>query len=108
MKIFVVWNGGSGYGPSDRVDDLEVHYSISAAASALIQRRRYGYSQKQHFPFVNRDSEYVFTPCVEDDSSMWCWFTARDGNNDGELHVPDYPDFILEFGPRGGVRKVAA
>jgi hypothetical protein len=100
--IWALWNGGSGYGPSDLVSDLESFASLEDARQALRSRRDYGYGFRQSFEFVNRDPESVFTPCVEDDSSMWVWFGAD--VVDGVTYVPEYPDRVVSFGPRGGVR----
>ena len=100
--IFARWFGGSGYSHGDPVDDLEVFPSMAAAVAALRERRDQGYSFRCSFEFANREPEDVFTPCVEDDSSMWLWFSAH--KDDGIVTVPDYPDRVVSFGPRGGVR----
>lgn len=107
MQVYALWHGGAGYSPSD-MDDLESFASIEAAKDALHSRMRNGYWQRQDFPFVNREPASVFTPCVEGDpaedggSSMWIYFY-----NPTEVGDP-YPDRIIEFGPRGGVKVVAA
>lgn len=104
--IYALWFGGSGYAPGDMVRDLESFPSLAAAKAALIDRERNGYSFRQNFEFVNKDPESVLCPCVDEGSSMWVWRGADEV--DGITYVPDYPDNVVEFGPRGGVRVVAA
>lgn len=99
--IYAMWFGGCGYSAGDMVKDLESFPSLAAAKAALDDRRRNGYSFFQRFELVNRDAESVLCPCIEDDSCMWCWKAAD--VVDGATHVPDYPDWVLEFGPRGGI-----
>lgn len=100
--VYAMWNGGNGYGPSDLVTDLEGFGSLADVRAALRSRRDRGYGWRQEFVFVNRDAEYVYTPCVEDDSSIWVWLVADEV--DGVVCVPEYPDRVVSFGPRGGVR----
>lgn len=104
--IYALWFGGSGYAPGDMVQDLESFPSLAAAKAALVNRERYGCSFRQGFQFVNREAEQYLCPCVEGGSSMWVWRGADEV--DGITYVPDYPDNVVEFGPRGGVRVVAA
>lgn len=99
--IYALWFGGSGYSAGDMVEDLESFPSLAAAKAALSERRDRGYTFRQDFEFVNREAESVYCPCVEDDSRMWCWRAAD--IIDGVTYVPDYPDYVIEFGPRGGV-----
>jgi len=104
--IYALWFGGVGYAPGDMVEDLESFPSLAAAKAALSERYARGYSFRQDFEFVNREPESVYCPCVEDDSRMWVWLAADEV--DGVTYVPEYPDRIIEFGPRGGVNVTAA
>jgi len=102
--IYGIWNGGTGYGPSDLTDDLERFDGVNAARHALRDRRDNGYGFRQDFDFVNRDAESVYCPCVENDTSLWLWLKAVE-LDDGTLLVPEYPDLIVDFredgtGPR--------
>jgi len=99
--VYGIWNGGCGYAPSDRERDLEQFESVTAARHVLRERRDNGYGWKQHFEFVNREAEAYHCPCVEDDSSIHLFLAADEV--DGAVYVGDYPDLIIEFGPRGGV-----
>jgi len=104
--IYGIWNGGSGYSPSDLTTDLERFGSVTAARHALRSRRDHGYLWRQDFDFVNREAEAVHTPCVEDDSTIWLFLGGDE--DDGIVYVPEYPDLIVEFGPRDGVRVTPA
>jgi hypothetical protein len=97
--IYGIWNGGTGYGPSDLTSDLERFDSVTAARHALRDRRDSGHGWKQDFDFANREAESVYCPCVEDDSSIWLFLGTDE--IDGEIVAPEYPDLIVEFGPRG-------
>ena len=101
--IYAMWNGGNGYGPSDLITDLEGFASMTAVRRALVARRDEGDTWRQGFEFVNREDEMVYCPCVDDTSSFWVWLAA-DGSapDDGNVYVPEYPDVVVEFGPRGG------
>lgn len=100
--IYGLWNGGTGYASSDLVNDLERFCSIGEAKNSLYERERNGGFFLQFFPYVNRGHVVCATPCVEKDSSLWIWGAAD--TIDGTVLVPEYPDRIISFGPRGGVR----
>lgn len=106
MKVrwYGLWSGGSGYGHSDPVQDVECFSAIDAARSALHDRRTLGYSFRQLFVYANRDDEMVHTPCVETDSEIWLFHADNAFDYEGDIALTDvYPDRIVKFGPRGGV-----
>ncbi len=105
--VYGIWYGGTGYGHGDRERYVECFDSVTSARHALRERRDGGYGRKQDFHYANREAESLYCPCVEDDSSIHL-FLAADVVDD-VVHVPEYPDLIVEFGPRGGVQvNVAA
>lgn len=79
-KLQALWFGGYSYAPPYE-DDAETFESIEAAKQEFIRR------------YHNRNGRY---PCVDDTCEMWLFF--------GEEGSFDYPDRIIRFGPRGGVR----
>jgi hypothetical protein len=108
MKVYGLWYGGSGYSHGDLTTDLERFHSIAAACEALSDRYNSNGHRKVEFDFANRDTEYVYCPCVERESSIWLWTGANLDLDTGAIFVPEYPDRIIEFGPRGGVRVTPA
>lgn len=95
MKCTMFWHGGSSYAVFDTSDkrDAIVCDSIADAVSE----------------FKSRAGSDPYFPCVSDDTqedggpSAWLFF--------GDKHPVlggDYPDRIIEFGPRGGVRVTEA
>lgn len=86
MTVYMIWNGGSGYGCGE-LDDLEEFETLAAARQAFTERA------------TTFDAYY---PCVEHD-------TPDNGGPTAWLYMdkptdPDaYPDRVLEFGPRGGL-----
>lgn len=103
--VYGVWRGGLNYGASDVETDLETFASLADAIAAMRSRERSGHHFRQSFAFVNRPPEDVYCPCVGRDSSLWIWRGAHDSDNvDHSTRVPDYPDCIISFGPRGGIR----
>jgi len=103
MKVYGLWYGGCGYGHGDPISDLEQFTTIAAAREALADRYNSNGLRKVEFDFINRDTEYVYCPCVERESSIWLWLGANLDLDTGNVFVPEYPDRIIEFGPRGGV-----
>lgn len=87
MKTWMLWYGGSSYSVGG-YDDIEEFDSLAQAKRIFWYR------------YENRDGS---TPCVTDESEAWLWFKAKPEDN-GDL----YPDAILSFGPRGGVRLEVA
>lgn len=102
MQVFALWHGGSSYSPGSTHDgDTETFESIEKAKDAFYSRYASGNTWKQHFAYVSKPANDVFTPAVDKEGTeMWLFFydpTAED--------VTDpYPDRILSFGPRGGIR----
>jgi len=94
--VYAMWWGGSGYAQSDD-QDIETFPSLFQAQRALEDRKRFGYSYRQHFEFINREPEDTLCPCVEDDSEIWIFYQNPTGWGD------KYPDRIIKFGARGGV-----
>jgi len=80
MKTYMLWHGGGSYAIGTIPDDLEAFDTFSAA--------------KEEFRRRGQDSDPYY-PCVED-SSAWIFF-AEPGSD-------PYPDMVLSFGPRGGVK----
>lgn len=91
-----LWYGGIGYVPSDPGSDMERFGTLQDAKDALHDRCHDGYSSRQRFDYVNRESEHVLTPAVGDDSCIHL-FAAPDSD-------PSLPDRHVYFGPRGGIR----
>lgn len=96
--IYATWYGGASYAQSEVPADVESFRSLSHAQDALLERRKYGYGLRQHFEFVNRPAESDLCPCVDESSELWVYFA-----DPSESHDP-YPDRIIKFGPRGGIR----
>lgn len=104
--IMGAWFGGGGnYSPPDTQltgRDLETFSSVAAARRALSDRRESNGKRMVTFAYVNRAEERCYVPCVDADSELWLWF-GWDVDDNGTTWVPDYPDAIVSFGPRGGV-----
>lgn len=97
MTIYALWHGGSSYAHGDVETDVETFPSIRAAVDALQDRSKLGHGWQMPFYYADGRTARVYTPNA-DDSSMWLWFADPRGNAD------PYPDRVLSFGPRGGVR----
>jgi len=97
MLIYAQWNGGSSYAHGG-VEDRECFTSYREATEALCDRRESGHWYEQTFLYINRPQDRALTPCV-DESSYLDLYATRDSD-----------DLIgrIEFGPRGGVRRVTA
>jgi len=88
MKCYALWNGGSSYANPQSPEDIEVMPSIEYAINVFADR------------FADSPSSYrgpFGTPCVDRDSEMWILF-EHPGMGD------PYPDRIIKFGPRNGIR----
>ncbi len=84
MKVYGLWYGGSNYSVPDVERDTEEFDSIAEAKRTFSRR------------YDNYD--IPATPCVGDDSEMHLFFSDPREESD------PYPDKVLRFGPRGGVR----
>lgn len=86
-----MWHGGPNYS-QPYAADAEEFGSLRAAVDAHLSRYR------------NRDGR---TPCVSEESEMWLYAVPR-GWNYGDMVAAiehdGYPDRIVKFGPRGGIR----
>ena len=83
MKCYGLWYGGSSYAAPSVRRDTEEFDSIQEAKQTM--ERRY-------------DNDDRSTPCVTDESEMQLFFSDPRKMDD------PYPDRVLKFGPRGGVR----
>lgn len=86
MKVTMFWHGGENYGAFNLYSpkDAEVFSSVTEAKREFKRR------------FVKNDPFY---PCVTERSEAWLFF--------GDKHPvldQSYPDMILSFGPRKGIR----
>jgi hypothetical protein len=93
--IYGEWHGGASYSPST-IDDRERFASIAAAEQALRDRERHGYWQRQDFDYLTREPDSTFTPAVDRDTTCM-WLYGSPSSED--------PSLVLDFGPRGGVRR---
>ena len=84
MKVYGLWHGGASYAVG-AYSDIEPFDSLADAKRTLVAR------------YMNY--EQPATPCVEkDETSIWIFEAMPDDN--GDL----YPDRVLSFGPRGGIK----
>lgn len=94
---FGTWHGGPNYAYGG-VEDRECFTSLREASDALRNRCNSGHFYAQRFWFINRPVATAMTPCVDESSYVDLYAT------------PTSDDIIgrIEFGPRGGIRKVTA
>lgn len=95
MKCYMLWHGGDSYGVGSIEEDIEEFDSLRAAKSAFA-------SYADHDPY---------RPCVSNEEpdnggpSAWIFFyNPNDPDEAGYGGGDPYPDRIMLFGPRGGVR----
>lgn len=88
-ECWMAWHGGASYAPPEIPGDLEHFDSLRALADSF-ERRSW--------------SSETYYPCVSDDE-------PEDGGPEGWIFLApvaderdNYPDRIIRFGPRGGVR----
>ena len=98
MKVTMYWSGGSSYAPAD------VHESEHAEVFDSIREAREDFAMRASV-------SATYYPCVDDcgpeDGGPIAWLFLDDG--DGHPVVgQEYPDRVLYFGPRGGVRMEAS
>jgi hypothetical protein len=102
-----LWHGGISYGYSS-ADDAETFGSIREAADAMRDRRNLGHWQPQTFRYVFRDTARDLTPCAHDDNSgdlrLFGPFESLPEDLREYLETDAYPDRVISFGPRGGIR----
>jgi hypothetical protein len=87
MKVWGLFNGGSGYSPGSvhELRDIEEFSSLRVAGITLYDRVA---GNIREFPNVDRDASFHI-------------FFAHPHGPDG---VQEYPDRVMTIGPRGGVR----
>lgn len=107
-RIWVaLWHGGASYS-APYADDAETFGSIREAADAMRDRRDRGHWQSQTFRYVFRDTARDLTPCAHDDNSgsmtLFGPFDSLPDDFRQYLETDGYPDRMIEFGPRGGIR----
>lgn len=91
-QIFGLWFGGSSYSNSGEfAENLEMFNSTDDAISACQSRMDSGHWSLQEFDYLNRDSEKVLTPCVDETAAMHVYFTDPTDSTD------PYPDAIIEI-----------
>lgn len=97
MRVWMLWHGGSSYSVGEiggKHDSLEEFDSLKSAKDA----------------FEARAAFHPFYPCVSDDEpadggpSAWLFFADPRGDHPEDVVGDAYPDRILNFGPRGGLR----
>jgi len=88
-KVWMLWFGGSGNYASPCLADLEEFDSIKEAVRDFDSRAN---SWNQYYPLVTRDTY--------DNGGQYAhlWFTDPRETGEG------YPDRVLEYGPREGIR----
>ncbi len=89
MKVTMLWHGGASYS-APYPDDAEDFNSLREAAEEFDRRSS---SLETFYPCVERE------PAEEGGPEAWIMFCGAD-----ELGADVYPDRLISFGPRGGVR----
>lgn len=93
MKCWMLWHGGSSYAHGYVADDTEEFDSLKDAIRSFDARA---------------DSSNTYYPCVErtpeDEGGQSAWIFLYDPNDESNGPGDPYPDRILEYGPRGGLR----
>jgi hypothetical protein len=93
-KVYGLWYGGASYSAPDHAD-LELFDSIEAAKEELRSR----FNGRGKINYVNSELDECGTPGVDETSEMLLFIM------DAVPEQGEYPDFVLKFGPRGGIRK---
>lgn len=107
-----LWHGGVNYG-APTAEDAELFGSIREAEEALRERRNSNGKYDTRFRYVFRDGEYTRTPNAHEGNSGYLWLKWAHESWADDLeglrilleHGDLYPDVVLEFGPRGGIRQ---
>jgi len=82
-KYYALWHGGSSYacpGP----DDIEEFSTLQDIKEVLWAR--------------HKNQDYPYTPCVDQDTEFQVFI------NEPPNFSNSYPDYIIDLGPRGGIR----
>jgi hypothetical protein len=91
MEVWMLWHGGSGYSASDVTTDTEHFASLPAAKRDFDSR-----PSDPYYPCLEREDTDAGGP------SAWIFF--YDPNDESCGPGDPYPDRILEYGPRGGLK----
>jgi len=95
MKVFALWHGGSSYSQGSLEKYLETFDSLKAVKEELRDR----YDGKAYQTWASGQTpNWCYTPTVSDNSSFWVWIEDPRDMDD------PYPDRIVSFGPKMGVR----
>jgi hypothetical protein len=97
MKVWMLWHGGTNYAAGYIEDDIEAFDSIKECERSFDRRAD---SWNTYYPCVERD------PAENGGQSAWLFF--YDPNDEANGVRDPYPDQILEYGPRGGLRRTPA
>lgn len=92
MMVYMLWHGGSSYAVGTVDDDLEMYDTLQ---EALAEFERRAWASEACYPCVDA------IPPEDGGPTAWLWFDDPRGMSD------PYPDQIVSFGPRGGIRKEA-
>lgn len=93
MECWMLWHGGASYAHGDIVADIEHFDSLRAAMRSFDSRAD---SWNTYYPCVERE------PAENGGQSAWIFFA--DPNDPANGPRDPYPDRILEYGPRGGLK----
>lgn len=96
--LYALWHGGNGFSRGDLERDLETFPNRAALKAAFLSRRENGSWQPQDVHYADGRTESVIMPDVSDDAEAHVFLSDPRGSDD------PYPDFIVSFGPRGGVK----
>lgn len=99
-----LWSGGASYSGSEWTD-AEWFLTLADAAAALRERES---GRGAPFRYVVRADDRTDTPCAHSDwSGGITLYRINDSVTPDEVEMmigEEYPDRIIEFGPRGGIR----
>ena len=90
-QIFGIWKGGASYSGADHNNVIEMFNSTVEAVAACQSRMDSGHWKPQTFDYLNRDSEDVLTPCVDETSEMDLYFADPTDEYDYE------PDAVVRI-----------
>lgn len=97
----------SGYSAPSVFEHGECFRTLTDAADALSDRYRNGDRWQCHVPLVFGEPYSAYFPCVGDDAELWLYriprgMSAHDAAE--QIERDGYPDRIVKFGPRQGIR----
>jgi hypothetical protein len=100
VKVFAMWAGGASYASPSIPDDVETFDSIDAA-KAEFDNRCGGYAS---FRYANGTTYDTRTPAVSrepsDKGGPWMHVWHYDPREERD----PYPDRLMEFGVKGGIK----